>query len=377
MSLAAAFSMQPTARVEFGLGALDRLAEVVASINGDRVFLVTDQGLRSAGVVDRAVGVLSSAGIASDVYDQITSNPSASVIDDAAEVAAGLDRPVVVGLGGGSSLDAAKAIALLATNPGPARSHGAGAVPAGAGLPVVAVPTTAGTGAETNGFAVIEDIGERRKIYLGHDSVRPLVSILDPELTVGLPAAVTAATGMDALVHGIESLASRGSNPLSATYATEAIRQVAANLRTAVEDGSDVEARAALMLGAHLAGLALSISGLGLVHGIAHTITSQTGAAHGLALSAVLDRVMECSVEAASSAYLRVASAMGVPADGAIRAARELADDVGCRLPLRALGVESALVPTIALGALRDPVSDNHPCAISRSGVEEILLRAL
>jgi alcohol dehydrogenase class IV len=244
---------------------------------------------------------------------------------------------------------------------------------------VVAVPTTAGTGAETNGFGVIEDRVARCKIYIGDVSVQPVVSVLDPELTLGLPAAVTASTGMDALTHGIESLASLRSNAMSAAYATEAVTLVSGHLARAVADGSDLEARSALLMGAHLAGLALSISGLGLVHGLAHSITSHTGAAHGLALTAVLDEVMTRSLDVAGPAYRRVAGAMGLDATdhaapgAAVAAVRALADAVGARHSLAELGVQTEQVPSIVAGALADAVTANHPRRFESSEVEAIV----
>lgn len=354
---------EPYARVAFGAGALSRLPEAVAGCGGRRAFVVTDAGLRAAGVVDRVLGVLAADGIESDVWDRVAPNPSIGSLEPATAAARRFGDCVVVGLGGGSALDAAKAIALLAT-PGPAD-----------GLPVVAVPTTAGTGAETNGFGVLEDPASRSKVYVGHASVRPRWSVLDPELTVGLPAAATAATGMDALVHGIESLASRGSTPVSAAYAAEAVRLVGANLAAAVADGSDLDARTRMLMGSHLAGMALSLSGLGLVHGIGHAVTAHTGAVHGLALSAVVAEVMARSLDASVPAYERVADALGVAggAGAAVPAVQELAERVGARRPLRELGVEQPMLASVAAGALADVVSRNHPRPFSNDEVEEIV----
>lgn len=189
------------------------------------------------------------------------------------------------------------------------------------------------------------------------------MSVLDPELTLGVPAGVTAATGMDALTHGIESLASRGSSPLSEAYATRAVTMVGGHLERAVADGTDLEARSRLLFGAHLAGLALTLSGLGLVHGIAHAVTGHTGAAHGLALSAVLDTVMEASAPAAADAYRDVAVAMdaGRSAGDAVDAVRALAEAVGARRSLSGLGLGEAMLPTVAADALADAVSRNAP----------------
>jgi len=370
------FGLDAAARIEFGVGAISRLPGCVERLGARTVFLVTDTGLRATGIVGRVAGLLEAAALSVAVYDAVAPNPSTATLDAAAPALRACLGPgggdcVVVALGGGSVLDAAKGIALLATN----QTSAVGLLDRTAtilpGLPVIAVPTTAGTGAETNGFGVIEDSRACRKVYVGHGSVRPCVSILDPELTVGLPAAPTAATGMDALVHGIESLASRRANPVSAAYATEALRLVSGSLAAAVDDGADLEARADLLMGAHLAGLALSISGLGVVHGLAHATTAHTGAVHGLALSAVLAEVMTHTAQDAGPAYGRAAAAMG--AADAVSAAGTLADQVGARRPLRDLGVTQSLVAPIAAGALADTVSRNHPRRMDLAEVEDIV----
>jgi alcohol dehydrogenase len=183
---------------------------------------------------------------------------------------------------------------------------------------LVATSEVLATGAETNGFGVIEDTAACRKVYLGHPSVEPRVALLDPELTLGLPLAATAATGIDALVHGIESPASRGANAFSTAYAAQAVAMIGHALPLAHRDGSDLQARAELMMGAHLAGQALTLSGLGLVHGIGHALTARTGTPHGVALAAVLEEVMEFSTPRAREPYERAALAPDVapPADG-------------------------------------------------------------
>lgn len=380
-----ALSIEPHAHVDFGASAVDHLPQAIAHVGHQRAFVVTDKGMRATGILGRVLRILDQAGIETALYEGVESNPTTRTIDDAAAQVRRFGAAAVVAVGGGSALDAAKGIALLAANRGVARDYDYTAEPPFPGLPIVAVPTTAGTGAETNGFGVIEDPVARCKVYIGHASVRPRYAILDPELTVGLPARATAATGMDALTHGIESLASKGANPLSVAYATEAIRLVSSSLVTAVADGSDLDARSRLIMGSHLAGLALTLSGLGLVHGIAHTITNHTGAVHGLALTAVLDEVMKRSVDVAESPYSLVAQAMTLPtsadtrsdARSAITAVRDLADDVKARLPLRDLGVDDSMVASIARGALEDLVSGNHPRLFAQAEIEEILTVSL
>lgn len=370
--------MDRATRVEFGPGSLDRLTDIVVARRTRRALVVTDQGLRAIGMADRVHRLLHAAGVAVEVYDEVTPNPGLADLRRGAararELTAHASHSVVVALGGGSVLDAAKGIALLAmsTDDG---------LP-GDGLPVVAVPTTAGTGAETNGFGVIEDEESRVKVYVGHPSVRPFAVVLDPELTVGLPPAATAATGMDALVHGIESLASLGATAESAAYARQAVTLVSGSIARAVDAGDDLDARARMLLGAHLAGRALSLSGLGLVHGIGHAVTTHTGAAHGLALTAVLSEVMQESEPAARGAYAAVADAMSLPgrndsqtrrAESAVAAVRELAEQVGARHRLQHLGVSADMTSSIAQAALADAVTRNHPVQVPVARVRALI----
>ncbi|MFJ9820117.1 iron-containing alcohol dehydrogenase family protein [Streptomyces sp. NPDC101151] len=378
----ASLSIDPICRVEFGPGRIDRLPELIATTGHTRAFLVTDRGLRAAGVVDRVLKTLDSAGVEYAVHDEVAPNPSTHNVDAGAARARTFGPAVVVALGGGSVLDAAKGISLLVGNPDAVAADADHLWEAADGLPLIAVPTTAGTGAETNGFGVIEDAEACRKVYIGHPSVKPRIALLDPELTLGLPAPATAATGIDALVHGIESLASRGANPFSVAYATQAVGMVARALPVAHRDGTDLEARAELMMGAHLAGQALTLSGLGLVHGIGHAITAHTGTPHGVALAAVLEEVMEFSAPAAQGAYERVARAMrvGPPADGdwagaAVSAVRELSGALDVKRPLRDLGADRSLLPAIAAGAIADAVTKNAPRLPQASEVLEILTR--
>ncbi len=206
-------SIDPICRVEFGPGRIVRLPELIATTGHNRAFVVTDRGLRAAGVVERVLKILDSADVEYTVHDEVAPNPSTGNVDAGAARARAFGPAAVIALGGGSVLDAAKGISLLVGNPDAVAADADHLREAAPGLPLVAVPTTSGTGAETNGFGVIEDAAACRKVYIGHPSVKPHIALLDPELTLGLPAAATAATGLDALVHGIESLASRARTP--------------------------------------------------------------------------------------------------------------------------------------------------------------------
>jgi alcohol dehydrogenase class IV len=357
---AGAFLSGPGPVVDFGPGAVARIPGHLAGLGVRRVLVVTDAGLRTAGVVDPVVAPVAAAGLAVEVYNAVTGNPSVTLVEEGAGRARSLGVDVVLALGGGSSLDAAKGIALLAPTPG-ARADGTGTAP-GAGLPVVAVPTTAGTGAETNGFGVLEDPESRQKVYCGDASVVPRVAVLDPELTHGLPARPTAATGVDALVHGIESLASRGRDPVSEAFAAEAVRRAWAWLPAAVADGADPRARAEMLVAAHLAGQALTRSGLGLVHGLAHALSLHTGAVHGLALAAVLPEVVGWSLDAEPAGWGRAAESAGLPSAAALPdALGGLLEQVGTRVSLADLGAAPEQHEALARTALADPVTRNAP----------------
>jgi alcohol dehydrogenase len=375
------FAVEPAGQTIFGPGRIEQLPDLIADLGGEHVFVVTDPGVVGAGIAERVLGILGAAGIQCTLHAEIGPNPSTATLDTGAKAAADARADVVLALGGGSSLDAAKGIALLAAN----RSRTAADADAlwteaEPGLPLVAVPTTSGTGAETNGFGVFEDTAACKKVYLGHDSVVPLAALLDPELTLGLPARVTAATGLDALVHGVESLASRGANAVSVAYAAQAVALVGRWLPRAYWNGDDLEARAQLMLGAHLGGRALTISGLGLVHGIGHALTAHTGTPHGVALAAVFEEVMEFSVEEAALAYEQAARSLKLvpPVDGdwagaAIEAVREISGSIEIKRPLRDLGVTKELMPRIAADAVADAVTKNAP----RLPVEQQVLELL
>ncbi|RRO14224.1 iron-containing alcohol dehydrogenase [Saccharopolyspora rhizosphaerae] len=360
-------SVEPPGRTEFGAGVVAELPTFLEPLEEQRVLVVTDRGLRASGIVSRIEQILGD--VEHVVHEDVGPNPTTDEVDRGAARLREFGRAVVLAVGGGSALDAAKGIALLAANP-QATATGLPGRPVD-GFPLVAVPTTAGTGAETNGFGVVEDPRLRRKVYIGHPSVRPRTAVLDPELTLGLPRSTTASSGFDALVHGIESLASRGANPVSQAFATQAITMLGRSLPAAHRDGTDLDARAEVLFGAHLAGHALTLSGLGLVHGIGHALTAQAGIPHGVALAAVAQEVMAFSAAEAAHAYATTARALGV--GDAIEAVAEVCAALDIRRPLRELGVDREALPGIAAGAAADAVTRNAPRLPRDAEVLELL----
>jgi alcohol dehydrogenase len=374
-------------RVRFGAGTIDDLAALVREVGGPaaRAFVVSDPGVVASGVTATVTAVLSAAGVETGLFGTVEPNPGTTVVErGGAELRAfGLQNVVVVPVGGGSSMDTAKAMSLYAVNAVRAAEleyDDPALVP---GQPIVAVPTTAGTGAETNTFGVITDEAAGRKAYIGHPSLLPRACILDPELTLGLPPAATAATGIDAMTHSLESLLSRNPNPFAEAIALAVIRTVGEWLPRAVADGSDIEARSQLLVAAHLAGLGqASGTGVGLVHALGHAIGARGRLPHGTALAAVLPEVLAFDIEVRARELALVGVALGTasPTDRPGRAARAavngvlaLIRSVGQRRTLRELGIDEALLPVIAQDALDDPAINNTPRMPDRAEAMAIL----
>ena len=378
-------------RVLFEVGALRRLPELIADAAGRRVFLVTDPGVVVAGIAADTVDVLSEGRIPSTVFSQVEPNPSGATVEAGASMlqTLGLDGTVIVALGGGSAMDAAKAIALCAANDRPIwelEYDGPALVP---GRPIVAVPTTAGTGSEAHPFAVIthEEIG--RKDYIGHRSLLPFATILDPALTVGLPAGVTAATGVDALTHSLESLLSRNANPFAESMAVGVIRTVHEWLPRAVADGSDLEARSQLLMAAHLAGVGqASGTGVGLVHALGHALGTRGKLPHGTALAVILPEVLgfyaaEEGLRDRELALVGVALRAASPTEHAATAAgaaigelRRFLASLGQRHTLRSLGFDDDVLDVVAQDAIDDAAIRNSPKLPSLAEARAILVSA-
>jgi alcohol dehydrogenase class IV len=372
----------------FGRGRIAELPGLVREHGGRHAFVVTDPGVVAAGIADRVRTILEADGLTAHVHAGAEPDPGTSSILRGSHALAlfGVAQTVVVALGGGSSIDSAKVISLHAINGGEVLALGYHREDLVPGIPVIAVPTTAGTGAETNTYGVITDEAAGRKGYVGHPSVRPRAAILDPELTVGLPPAVTAATGVDAMTHSLESLLSRNPNPFAEAMALQVIRTVVAWLPVAVADGRQMEARSQLLLASHLAGIGqASGTGVGLVHAIGHALGTRGRLAHGTALAAVLPEVLSFYAEQPGLrdrelALVAVALGAASPADAWPEAARAAIDAldaflrrVGQRATLAALGVGEELVPVLAQDAVDDPAIANSPRLADVRQVEAIL----
>lgn len=378
-------------RARFGAGAVAELPAVVASLGGRHAFVVTDPGVVRAGVAARVADLLTAGGMEVDVFDGVEANPGTTSIVAGSDAVRASTRgrarsdTVVIGLGGGSAMDSAKVMALHAANERAVMALGYQDETVAPGVPVIAIPTTAGTGAETNTYGVITDESVGRKGYVGHESVLPRIAILDPELTIGLPPGPTAATGVDALTHSLESLLSKNPNPFAEAIALGTVRTVAEFLPRAVEDGTDLEARSRMLLASHYAGVGQqSGTGVGAVHAIGHAIGTRGRLPHGTALATVMPEVLETYLGIRDRELALVAVALGVagPTDDVAVAARAaiagiaaLLERVGQRRTLRAQGLGADSLDTIAQDAVDDAAIDNSPRLPSKAEVLAILAR--
>ncbi|MBC7724062.1 MAG: iron-containing alcohol dehydrogenase [Burkholderiaceae bacterium] len=378
--------LDPKPVAHFGRGMVTEVGRITARSGVAHALIVTDPFLASSPVVAAVRDALETAGVTVTVYGGVTPNPTTTCVDEGSDLASSAGADGIVAVGGGSSMDAAKGIALGAVNPQRGVELDYRSAFSRPALPIVAVPTTAGTGAEVNAFGVITDVASHRKFYVGHDSALARAAVLDPELTLGLPAGATAATGMDALTHALESYLSVRANPYSDGIALQVISTVAAFLPRAVDDGADIEARAELLLASHIAGVGFSHTGLGLVHGIAHPLGGQFNIPHGLALCIVIEGVLRFNLSARLARIARVAFALGVGETGAsleenaqsaIGAIGALAARVGMAGPLSRFGVTEADLASLADDTLADSVTVNNPIQPTVADVVRILKESL
>ena len=304
----APFTFNTTKSVVFRPGAAAGMGELAKPTVGERCLFVTDPGLRKLGLCDAALADLEAAGVAVTVFDRVEADPSLATLMAVTEAGRAADVTGVIGFGGGSSLDVAKLAALLLGSGEDLDAAWGVANAKGPRLPLVLVPTTAGTGSEVTPVSIIT-VGEEEKRGVSSPVILPDIAVLDAELTLGLPPAITAATGVDAMVHAIEAYASKraNNNPVSKLLAREALRLLGANIETAVMDGTDVEARGAMLLGSMLAGQAFANSPVAAVHALAYPIGGAFHVPHGLSNALVLPHVLRFNAPVAADLYAEIA----------------------------------------------------------------------
>ncbi|MFR8547204.1 MAG: iron-containing alcohol dehydrogenase family protein [Lachnospiraceae bacterium] len=312
------FNFFVKSNITFGNGSLNDLSDLIKRHELRRVMVVCDSGVKAAGILEQVLQQTKKAEVYTVVFDEVIPNPTNEIIETAYRIARKEEIGGFIAVGGGSSIDTAKAVNILMTNPGTIRDYaGIGKVKKEC-LPLIAIPTTAGTSSEITNVSALIDTEKIIKYVIIDNKIVASDVIADPKLTITVPASVTAATGMDAITHAVESFISNQSNPLTEYHSLKGLQILYQNIVKAVEDGADLEAREQMMLGCIVTGFGFSNANLGLVHGIAHTLSAHFGLAHGMANAAVLPYVLEYNAPECSQKMAEMARMLGLTLCGNI-----------------------------------------------------------
>lgn len=366
----------------YGQGAIKEIANEVKGRSLKKILLVTDKDLIKFNVATKVTAVLDDAGIAYEIYDKIKPNPTITNVKEGVAACKAASADGIVAVGGGSSIDTSKAIAIIMTNPefADVRSLEGASPTKHKAMPIIAVSTTSGTAAEVTINYVITDEEKDRKFVCADPHDIPVVGIIDPDMTASMPAKLTAATGMDALVHAIEGYITKAAWELTDMMHLKAIEIISRSLRDSVK--GDPHGRAEMALGQYIAGMGFSNVGLGIDHSMAHPLSAVYDIPHGVACAILLTPVLKFNAEATGDRYRAIAKAMGVSGtkdmstekarEACIAAVQKLADDVGIPQKLSELGVKEKDIPFLAKSAMADACTPGNPRDVTQSQIEDI-----
>ncbi|MCX5907172.1 MAG: iron-containing alcohol dehydrogenase [Deltaproteobacteria bacterium] len=376
-----AFQFMAFARLRFQSGGIQSLGEEVKALGGKKVFLVTDPGVKNSGLLDRAIKPLQKEGIPYVVFDEVEPNPSSQVVEKGIALLKQNGCDLLVALGGGSAIDAAKAMGILATNPEPIfKYEGANKVMKPI-LPLIAVPTTAGTGSEVTGASVITDKARKYKASIRSPYLIPKVALLDPELLLTLPPPILAATGMDAYTHAYESFVSPVTNPVSQALAFDSMRLIGRNLRRLYANPDNLEAAEAMMAASTMAGMAFFNGRVGIVHAMAHPMGGHFNVPHGVANAILLPFCMDYTRIAVPDLFSRIAEAMDEDIRGlsveaaskkAVEAVRNLSADIHIPKAMRDVGVKKEALDLMTKDAVTSGIHITTPRKVSGEDMKAI-----
>jgi alcohol dehydrogenase len=374
------FDFQPRTRVVFGAGVIGQLGELARELNFRRTLLVADHGLVASGHVDEAVGPLEKAGVEVIRFHDFEVNPDSRMVENGTAFVAPLKIDSIIGLGGGSSMDCAKGINFLLTNGGQMadyRGYGKATQPL---LPMIAIPTTAGTGSEGQSYALISDAASHAKMACGDPKAAFRIAVLDPVLTLSQPRSITATSGFDAIAHAVETYVTTKRNPLSELFSREAWRLLEPNYERVLSQPDNLEARGAMQLGAYYAGVAIENSMLGATHACANPLTAHYGTAHGAAIAMLLPTVVRWNEAIAGNDYERLLSWSSIggrnnhmpPTEELARRLEALAGAGGLSTNLRAEGVKETELPELAAEAAEQWTGTFNPRPFDKQGAIEV-----
>jgi alcohol dehydrogenase len=369
------FNFQPRTRILFGNGAVARAGELARELRFRRALLVCDAGLVAAGHFERVAHSLRASGIEFAAFHDFGANPDTQAVARGRDFAAHAAVDSIIAIGGGSSLDCAKGINFLLTNDGRMadyRGYGKASKPL---LPMIGIPTTAGTGSEAQSYAVLSDAATKVKMACGDPTAAFRVAVLDPELIVTAPHAVRAAAGFDAIAHAVETWVTSRRNPISEAFSLQAWRLLSANFLRSLEHPSDMDSAGAMLLGAYLAGAAIESSMLGAAHACVNPLTARCNVTHGEGLAVLLPHVVRWNAGHCAGRYAELAPSRegnAADADALARWLLDTAAQAGLPQNLRALGVPRESIPQLAADAAEQWTGTFNPRPFDAAGAQEI-----
>ena len=368
-------------KVVRGIGAIEQLGEEAKALGAERALVVTDKNLVEAGLVEKVEKPLKSAGIEVDVLDEGMPDPTVKFVEKGTEIIRNGNFGVIIGLGGGSNIDAAKAMSVMASNPGSICDYEGSDKFSNPPMPIIAVPTTAGTGSEVTYASVVTDTDRDYKFVVWSSLIPPRVAILDPQMPATAPAMIRISAGMDALTHAVESYVSKNASPYSESLALSAIKLVSDNLRQSIADASNAEAMANMQLAANMAGMAFTNTRLGIVHAIALPPSALFHVPHGIANAILLPHGMEFNLIGNPRKFVDIACAMGENVDGltimeaaelAVDAVKNLAMDIGAPQTLESVGAKRESIPKMAEDGMKSGHLAVNPRQVSIEDVVKV-----
>lgn len=374
-----------SSNVVFGKDAAKKLPEILKEYKAKNVMVVYDAGVKMAGIATKVLGEIEKADVKVTVFDGVIPNPTNEVVEEAAEIAKKENIDVFVAVGGGSSIDLTKAVNILMTNPGPIGQYGGIGMVKEDVLPLIAIPTTAGTSSEITNVVALTDTEAVCKYVIIDNKIVADRVIADSEFTRTMPPSVTAATGMDAITHAVESYISNMATPLTEYHSLKGLQIFYENLPKAVADGNDMHAREQMMLGCIIAGFGFSNANLGLVHGIAHTLSAHFHLAHGMANATVLPYVMEYNADSCPEKMVELAKAIQLPVSGNLdedklllsKELLKLTKTLGIKT-LSEQGIKEEALSMLADDVLKEPVLGFNPKqGVTKEDVLNILHKAM
>ncbi|MFC4355841.1 iron-containing alcohol dehydrogenase [Chryseomicrobium palamuruense] len=372
------FRYEIPTKIEFGIGVIESLPKFLNELGGTNVLIVGDPGVLQAGIVDQVIDPIKNSNIPFTVFTDVGTEASIESVDLGIKMAKENSCDLVIGVGGGSALDTAKAIGLMITHPGNIRDYIGMDKVNSSGAPVIAVPTTAGTGSEITRFAVLSDKEAKAKLSIGSMYICPTLAVCDPNLTLSLPPHITAATGMDALTHALESYVNKATQPISEALSIQSMKLISSSLVIAVKQGENIDARADMLMASTIAAMAFNSTRLGLAHALAIPLGAHFKIPHGVVNAMLLPSVMKFNLVGNIDKFIEVAKIFGENLDGlskrdaaerSVKVIKRLNEDIGIHYRLSDFGVEEKHLEMIAQEAME---SGNVPINPVKPTIEDL-----